>query len=154
MIILCQNAYMEQDAATLEAMIGYRLKEAQSVLRSRMDEALRPLGLTTPQYACLELLRRKPGASNSELARGAFVTRQTMSALLRGLHGRKLVERAKEAPAGRALPTTLTTEGKQLLARAAETIKAIERQMVSTLDSEQRNDLHRALATCIEALRD
>lgn len=124
------------------------------MLRSRMDVALRPLGLTTPQYACLEVLSRKPGASNSEVARGAFVTRQTMNTLLRGLHSRELVERATEAPTGRALPTTLTDEGKRLLARAAQIVNAIEQHMVSALDYQQRNNLHRALTSCIEALRD
>ena len=64
--------------------LGYKLKELQTALRARMDEALRPMGLTAPQYACLELLHRDPGASASDLARGAFVTRQTMSSLLCG----------------------------------------------------------------------
>ena len=31
--------------------VGYALKRAQHALRTRMDEALRPLGLTAPQYA-------------------------------------------------------------------------------------------------------
>ena len=67
----------------LDASLGYLLKQAASTLRSSMDAALRPLGLTVPQYACLELLAQRPGLSNSELARGAFVTRQSMNVLLR-----------------------------------------------------------------------
>ena len=66
----------------LDASLGYLLKQAASTLRSSMDAALRPLGLTVPQYACLELLAQRPGLSNSELARGAFVTRQSMNVLL------------------------------------------------------------------------
>ncbi|GAA4374782.1 hypothetical protein GCM10023152_17970 [Agromyces bauzanensis] len=54
----------------LGEVIGYVLKRAQSVMRVRMDEALRPLGVTAPQYACLELPHRTPGISGSELARG------------------------------------------------------------------------------------
>jgi hypothetical protein len=41
-------------------------------------------GLTVPQYACLELLDQHSGLSNAELARGAFVTRQSMQRDLRG----------------------------------------------------------------------
>ncbi|MDN6123251.1 MAG: MarR family transcriptional regulator [Brevibacterium sp.] len=88
---MSQESIARRESASpqaLDAMIGYQLKHLQSALRSHMDEALRPIGLSTPQYACLELLRREPGASNSELARGAFVTRQTMSTLLRGLQDR------------------------------------------------------------------
>ena len=79
-------------------LIGYRLKEVQSLLRSRMEEVLRPLGITVAQYVCLEILKFTPGASNAELARQAFVTRQTMNMLLRGLQERSLIERAEQAP--------------------------------------------------------
>ncbi|NYL98673.1 MarR family transcriptional regulator, partial [Salmonella enterica subsp. enterica serovar Typhimurium] len=92
----------------LESLLGYQLKHLQSTLRSKMDETLRPLELTTPQYNCLEQLRRRPGASNSELARGAFVTRQTMNTLLRGLQERGLITRPAKADSGRILPTRLT----------------------------------------------
>lgn len=44
-----------------------------------MEEVLRPLGMSITHYACLELLSQRPGLSNSEPARGAFVTRQTMT---------------------------------------------------------------------------
>ena len=33
--------------------VGHRLKQAQNALRTRMDAALRPLGITSPQYAVL-----------------------------------------------------------------------------------------------------
>ena len=92
-------------------LIGYRLKEVQSLLRSRMEETLRPLGITVAQYVCLEILKSTPGASNAELARQAFVTRQTMNTLLRGLQERGLIERATHATKGRALPTMLTPQG-------------------------------------------
>lgn len=143
---------MTQEPVALGTLIGYQLKEAQSVLRARMDETLRPLGLTTPQYVCLELLRRNPGASNSELARGAFVTRQTMSTLLRSLRERGLIERPATAPSGRSLPTTLTADGDRLLDDATSDIQAIEALMVSRLSDEQRTQLHEALASCIDAL--
>ncbi|MBL3679505.1 MarR family winged helix-turn-helix transcriptional regulator [Leucobacter chromiireducens] len=145
---------MAQNVEHLEALIGYRLKETQSVLRSRMDEALRPLGLTTPQYACLELLGRSPGASNSELARGAFVTRQTMNTLLRSLQYRNLVERSASPAGGRALPTALTDDGQQLLSSAATLIDAIEEKMVAGLSVQQREDLHELLSQCITSLRE
>lgn len=146
---------MSQEAqapGALEAMIGYQLKHLQSALRSHMDEALRPIGLSTPQYACLELLRREPGASNSELARGAFVTRQTMSTLLRGLQDRGLVTRPAKASTGRALPTTLTADGEETLDQAVSRVEPVSALMVSPLDEAQRNHLGEALELCIEAL--
>lgn len=143
---------MKQPDDSLGMMVGYRLKQAQAALRTRMDDALRPLGLTTPQYACLELLSRTPGASNAELARGGFVTRQTMNTLLRGLEQRGLVERADEAPTGRALPTTLTPAGQRLLAKAVMEVGAVQARMVSTLTEGQAETLRQLLAQCAEAL--
>ncbi|MGO2861612.1 MAG: MarR family winged helix-turn-helix transcriptional regulator [Brevibacterium sp.] len=143
---------MSQELVRLESMIGYQLKHLQSVLRSQMDEALRPLELSTPQYACLELLRRRPGASNSELARGAFVTRQTMNTLLRGLQDRALVTRPAKAETGRALPARLTSAGEEVLDRAVTIVDAISDRMVSRLDDSQRDHLAEALDLCIEAL--
>ena len=126
-----------KDVVDTSALIGYRLKRAQISLRSRMDEGLRPLGLTSPQYACLELIQRRPGASSAELARAAFVTRQTMSTLLKGLVARGLVERSERACAGRAMPTGLTAEGGDLLRRASAVVREVESRMISRLSDTQ-----------------
>ncbi|MEU6136426.1 MarR family transcriptional regulator [Nocardioides sp. NPDC047086] len=60
--------------------------------------------MSVTHYACLELLAQRPGLSNFELARGAFVTRQTMNVLLRSLERDGDVTRPAEAPVGKALP--------------------------------------------------
>lgn len=138
----------------LESLLGYQLKHLQTALRSRMDETLRPLELTTPQYNCLEQLRRSPGASNSELARGAFVTRQTMNTLLRGLQERGLITRPAKAESGRILPTRLTTAGERLLAQAVSRVEAVTSRMVSPLDEDTRTQVTEALGLCIAALEE
>ena len=69
---------------------------------------LRPLGMTVTHYSCLELLAQRPGLSNSELARGAFVTRQSMNVLLQALERDGFVTRPAEAPVGKVLPAKLT----------------------------------------------
>src|SRR5277367_4602784 len=63
--------------------LGYALKRAQHALRVRMDEVLRPLGLTTAQYAVICVIEQEAGISNAGLARAAFVTPQTMTGILR-----------------------------------------------------------------------
>ena len=133
-------------------LIGYRLKEVQSLLRSRMEETLRPIGITVAQYVCLEILKSTPGASNAELARQAFVTRQTMNTLLRGLQERGLIERATHATKGRALPTMLTPQGEQMLAQATGRIREIEQHMVGGLSDAKRQELWDLLTICIEGL--
>ena len=138
----------------LESLLGYQLKHLQSTLRSKMDETLRPLELTTPQYNCLEQLRRRPGASNSELARGAFVTRQTMNTLLRGLQERGLITRPAKADSGRVLPTRLTPAGIEALDQAVSRVEVVTARMVSPLDEETRTMVTEALGQCIAALEE
>ena len=89
----------------LDTSLGYMLKAAASALHSALEAVLRPLGMTITHYACLELLAQRPGLSNSELARGAFVTRQSMNVLLHALQRQGLVVRPAQAPAGPGRPS-------------------------------------------------
>ncbi|NUP65152.1 MAG: MarR family transcriptional regulator [Nonomuraea sp.] len=126
---------MAQDE--LGTWVGYQLKRVAAVLRAAMDEALRAHGLTTPQYACMELLAQRPGLSNAELARGAFVTRQSMNVVLRNLQDAGLVERPAKAPSGRALPTRLTEEGSARLLAARADVLVIQSRMTASLEPAQ-----------------
>jgi DNA-binding MarR family transcriptional regulator len=98
----------------------------QASLHTAMDEVLHPLGLTVAQYACLELLGQHPRLSNSELARRAFVTRQSMNVVLRRLQERDLLTRSEHATHGRAMPSTLTRAGQATLHQAGVAVHAVE----------------------------
>jgi len=151
---MCQDADMRQGqtVGSVEQSVGYALKQATAALRAAMDGALRPLELTVPQYACLELLGQQPGLSNAELARGAFVTRQSMNGVLRGLQDRGLLTRPATAPHGRALPTQLTPAGRERLYAASTAVGAVERQMLTGLPPTDQRRLHNHLAACTAAL--
>lgn len=147
---MCQ----EETVGPVGESVGYLLKQASSALRNAMDAVLRPLELTVPQYACLELLGQRPGLSGSELARGAFVTRQSMHGVLRGLQDRGLLTRPVQAPHGRALPGLLTDAGRERLRVASTAVRDVERQMLSGLDPSGQGRLRDALAACAAALDD
>lgn len=142
----------EGTVGNLDEAVGYVLKKAAAALRGAMDAALRPLDLSVPQYACLELLGQRPGLSNAELARGAFVTRQAMNGVLRGLQDRGLVSRPATAPHGRALPTELTSVGHRQLRTASAAVRAVEQQMLAALPPQRRRRLRDDLAACAAAL--
>jgi len=145
---------MSQDAPgiDLETSLGYLLKEASSALRSAMEAVLRPLGMTITHYSALELLAQRPGLSNSELARGAFVSRQSMNVLLQTMEKDGLVEREDQAAVGRALPTELTAAGRRKLAVASAAVKGVENRMKSTLDDAEQRQLRALLARCVVSL--
>ncbi|KOT39830.1 MarR family transcriptional regulator [Streptomyces caelestis] len=138
----------------LETSLGYLLKEASSALRAAMEEVLRPLGMSVTHYSCLELLAQRPGLSNSELARGAFVTRQTMSVLLQALERDGYVTRPAEAPVGKALPARLTPRGRRSLEKASAAVRSVEARMLADLTGAEQSDAFRILQRMIRSLRD
>jgi len=133
--------------------VGYALREAAAALRAAMDVVLRPLELTAPQYACLELVGRRPGLSNAELARSVVASRQSLNRILCGLQDRGLVTRPTTAAHGRSLPTELTTTGRRRLETARAAVRRVEQQMVATMSLPHqhrlRGDLpHASLPYC------
>ncbi len=153
---LCQTADMSGDDAgvDLETSLGYLLKKASSALRAAMEEVLRPLGMTVTHYSCLELLAQRPGLSNSELARGAFVTRQTMNVLLQALERDGYVTRPAEAPVGKVLPTRLTPRGRRSLAKASAAVRGVEVRMLSGMTEAERSGAYAILHSMIRSLKD
>lgn len=119
-----------------------------------MEEALRPLGLSVTQYACLELLAQRPGLSNSELARGAFVTRQSMSVVLHTLERQGYVARPAEAPVGKVLPTRLTSSGRLELRAATAAVRSVEVRMLAGMTEDEQTEAFRALQRMVRSLSD
>ncbi len=154
MISMCQNVDMSQveGVGPVGEAVGYVLKQAATALRSAMDTELRPLGLTVPQYACLEVLDQRPGLSSAELARATFVTRQSMNLVLRGLAQRGLLTRAAVADRGKALPTELTATGRAQLRAASVAVRAIEKKMLAPLTPSAQERLLADLSACVAAL--
>ena len=157
---VCQDADMSQagpdgpreGVGDLGASVGYLLKQAATALRSAMEVALRPLGLTVAQYACLEQLAHNPGLSNAELARAVFVSRQSMNGVLVGLQERALVTRPPVAPQGRVLPASLTDLGRERLAAASRAVRAVEVRMVDGLDDHEQDAVQDHLHAFVAAL--
>lgn len=147
---------MSQDepGVDLKTSLGYLLKEASSALRAAMEEVLRPLGMSVTHYSCLELLAQRPGLSNSELARGAFVTRQTMNVLLQTLERDGCVTRPAEAPVGKALPTRLTPRGRKSLEKASAAVRSVEDRMLGGMTGAEQAAAFRSLQSMIRSLRE
>ena len=145
---------MSQDGIDLETSLGYLLKQASSVLRAAMEDVLRPLGMTVTHYSCLELLAQRPGLSNSELARGTFVTRQSMNVLLQALERDGYVTRPAEARVGKVLPARLTPRGRQSLEAASTAVRSVEVRMLSGMTEVERLAAFRSLQSMIRSLRD
>lgn len=136
----------------VKGLFGYKLKKTQHALRLHMDEALRSLDLTTPQYAVVAQLELKPGISNAALARSAFITAQTMHGIVSNLEKRGLVKRKNDASHGRILCTELTDQGRKVVTQAHDVIRAVESRMLATVSKEDRALLETLLLECFNNL--
>ena len=144
---LCQD--LDVPRVDIDTSIGYALKRTATALRTAMEASLRPLGLSVPQYSCLEILNTRPGISNADLARGVFVTRQAMHQLLGGLQETGLVSAGGQE---RVQRYSLTPEGRRIITAASAAVAVVEERMLSGLRSSERQRLHNELERCTAAL--
>jgi DNA-binding MarR family transcriptional regulator len=111
----------------VEGHSSYLLRQAWQVLNGAMETALRPHGLTGPQYGVLSVLRHHPGASGADLARACNTTPQAMNGVLATLERQSLIERQKHPTHGRILQATMTDEGRRRLEAADRAMRGLRR---------------------------
>jgi DNA-binding MarR family transcriptional regulator len=87
-------------------------------LARRFDEALRPVGLTNGQFSLLMSLNRPEPPSMGAVAALLAMDRTTLTAALKPLERRGLVEVCADPADRRSRRLALTAEGTALLARA------------------------------------
>jgi DNA-binding MarR family transcriptional regulator len=129
-------------------MLLYLVKQVELAVRSRLDDIVRPGGMTALQYTALTVLERHAGMSSAQLARRSFVTAQSMADLIGALEARGLIERNRDHTDRRRLVVALTAEGRALLDRYREEVAALEASMVAGLSPDEVAALRHALNTC------
>jgi DNA-binding MarR family transcriptional regulator len=142
----------ERRVRTMAEELGVLIKETQAVLNQRMDEVLRPLGISVAQYACLQALHDSPGITGSELARRVFVSRQSMSVLLQGLEKHGLIDRAEDPGPRRERGATLTPHAVALVQDARAKVAQIADIMTAALGAHEREHLQSLLISCRDSL--
>lgn len=129
-------------------LLIYMVKQVELAVRARLDEIVRPAGLTTAQYTALSVLERHTDMSSAQLARSSFVTAQSMADMITALEGRKLIERHRDRSDRRRLVVALTDAGRALLDRCRPDVAALEATMLSGLSLTQTKALRAALTSC------
>jgi DNA-binding MarR family transcriptional regulator len=130
---------------TEDAPLGYLLYRVGAVLRPEVSAVLSPLGMTLPEFVCLRILSMFPGMSSAELSRHTNVTPQAMNTVLRKLEDVGAVERPTSVPSGRALPATLTAQGRALLKRAEGAVRVADARILGKLSEAQQREFKRML---------
>jgi DNA-binding MarR family transcriptional regulator len=129
-------------------LLIYMVKQVELAVRARLDEIVRPAGLTAAQYTALSVLERHTDMSSAQLARSSFVTAQSMADMITALEDRKLIERHRDWTDRRRLVVALTDAGRALLDRCRPEVAALEAAMLSGLSGPQTKALRVTLASC------
>lgn len=123
----------------------YMIKRAELVVRARLDEVLRPVGVTALQYTALTVLERHDGLTAAQLARDSFVTAQSMADMVRTLESRGYVVRHRNPANRRELLISLTETGHRLIAEVDRPVRDLEHRMTGGLTAEQAEHLRVSL---------
>jgi DNA-binding MarR family transcriptional regulator len=130
----------------------YMVKQVELVVRSHLDELVKPSGITALQYTALTVLERHDGLSAAQLARDSFVTAQSIADLVRSLESRGLVRRERNPRNRRELLILLTDTARELLERHAGPVRELEERMIGDLTAHQAEQFRRALSRAWHAL--
>lgn len=131
---------------------AYLVKQLELAVRSRLESVARRLGLTTPQFTALTVLRTAPGLSSAELARRSFVSAQSMQEMVAALERKGLIVREPDPGNRRILRARLTEGGHRILTDSDTTFDRIEHDMTADLDTTQVQQLRLLLGLCINRL--
>jgi DNA-binding MarR family transcriptional regulator len=129
-----------------QGYLAYLLRQAQAAARLTMERALADLGVTTPQFVVLTMLKAYPGLSGADLARVALLTPQTVGVIIRNLERDGAIRKTPHPVHGRVLQWTLTKRGAALLDKCRRHALAIERRLAAGLSTEAQATIRRWLA--------
>ncbi|WP_067544517.1 MarR family winged helix-turn-helix transcriptional regulator [Nocardia crassostreae] len=132
--------------------LGAYLKRAEQALQAAKLAAVKPAGVTVPQYAALLVLSENPGISAAELARQCCVTPPTMNTVLANLRDRGLIERTPHAWHRNVLETRLTDAGAAVLRDADSRAVPVERALAAEFTAKERKALMDMLERAVAVL--
>lgn len=115
---------------------GYLLWQVSTAWRRSLEQLLKNFGLTHPQFVVLSvtgwLTQAKEGVTQVKIGKMAGLDPNTNSQVIRGLEGKKLLQRTP-AVDGRAKQVALTQEGAKLLKLALPAVEKEDKVFFSKL---------------------
>jgi DNA-binding MarR family transcriptional regulator len=129
-----------------QGYLAYLLRQAQAAARLAMERALADLGVTSPQFVMLTMLRAYPGLSGADLARVALLTPQTVGVIIRNLERDGAIRKTPHPIHGRVLQWTLTRRGETRLDKCRRHALGIERRLMAGLPKQAQATIRRWLA--------
>jgi DNA-binding MarR family transcriptional regulator len=132
--------------------LTYLIKWMERKVRSELETALAPLGVSVSEYTALSVLHEGRELSSAQLARRTFVSAQAMHPIVTDLIKRKLLTRRDNPAHGRIQLVRLTAHGQRLLDRCNAATQAAEARAFAGLSAAQIATLRSSLARCVRTI--
>lgn len=132
-----------------DACLCLHVRRAARALARHFDEALRPVDLTNGQFSLLMSLNRPEPASMASVASVLAMDRTTVTANLKPLVRRGLVEMVADEKDKRSRRLALTPKGRSLLAAAVPLWRGAQKsaeQLIGASDADRLRAALRALS--------
>ena len=129
--------------------------EASDAIEKYMSGYLSDLGLSSSKFNCLQVLRAEPHRTipQNELGSRLTVTGASITGVLDRLERDRLVSREGHPTDRRANMVRLTDEGEDLIQSASDLHALRIRELIATLDEDEREQLVLLLGKLAEAAR-
>jgi len=137
----------------------YRIARVSRILGDRLDATCARLGLTRSQFEAMAVLRRRaPEAlSAQDLMAASFLSSGSVTAMLKQLIDRGLVQRATDPQDGRRIRVWLSERGVEVIEVAVRERASDNAELARLLPPPARqhmNTLMREFLTALEAIED
>lgn len=128
-----------------DSCLCLHVQRAARALGRRFDDALRPYGLTNGQFSLLMSLNRPEPPPMGPVAALLAMDRTTLTAALKPLQRRGLVEISPDPSDRRSRILKLTTQGRKLLASALPAWKSTHQEIERQIPGGDPQELRRSL---------
>lgn len=123
---MTEDADIDRLSRVLDDRIGTRVRHIARMIIDAKAVALRPLGITVPQYSALLAVKHLEPSSAAQLARTGLGTPQSIATMLSGLEGKGLVSRRPSPMHQKLIEVRLTALGTKTIDEADELAAGIE----------------------------
>lgn len=144
---------MKKSVASASAGTLYLVHVLTHASRSKLDDALRHLDLSSLQYTILSVLAHNENLSSSRLSRRFHVTPQAMGDIILLLEKKGLIERREDPANKKALLLSLTKLGRTVCAEGDVIVKKLERTIFGDLSGAELVTLRAILSNALASLR-
>jgi DNA-binding MarR family transcriptional regulator len=148
------QARLEKLAKPDRAGTLYLVHALTHASRSRLDDELRHLDLSSLQYTILSVLAQNQDLSSSRLSRRFYVTPQAMGEVILLLERKGLIERREDPANRKALLLSLTKLGRTVYAEGHAIAEKLERAIFADLSGADLVALRSTLSNALAQLRD